>query len=145
MSVGTLQPRKNYEKSILAFDKFKKDYPDYKFVIVGQKGWKYDRIFELISNRKLGESVIITGFVTEDDLKTLYTKTLQVYLSTSLWEGFGLPLIEAYYFDLPLVVSDIEIFHEVVENNAMFVDPNSEDEIKAALVKAVSGKQNNKR
>jgi glycosyltransferase involved in cell wall biosynthesis len=143
LSVGTLQPRKNYETAIKAFSKFKKYNPEYKYVIAGNYGWKYTSILELIKKLGIKDDVVITGFVEEKDLRTFY-KYARIYLNTSYWEGFGLPLIEAYYYKLPIVASDIPIFHEVMGNKAIYVHHTDPAEIQAGLSKALN-KKNMKR
>ncbi len=153
--VGTLQPRKNLGKLIEAFAKLKNK--QVKLVIGGKKGWLYDQIFERVHEMKLENRVIFLGFVPNEDLPGLI-KGCQAYVLPSLYEGFGMPPVEAQAVGVPVVVSRVSSLPEVIGASGIFIeDPNSIDSIKEGLEKVLSlrksereaiievGKENTKR
>lgn len=136
LSVGTIQPRKNYINMIRAFAQFKKLNKDYKYVIVGQKGWLFEQIYAEVESLELEDSIVFTGFASEEELVLLY-QNAKVFLNCSFFEGFGLPLVEAYFMEIPIVASSITIFKEVMQDQATYVNPNKPDEIADGLTDAV--------
>ena len=126
--VGTLQPRKNIERLIEAFKILKKDLPTLKLVIVGKKGWLYDSIFEKVRSENLVDSIIFTGYVTEDELATLYHKAL-CFCLVSLYEGFGFPVLEAMREGVPVVASNTSSLPELVEKAGVLVNPEDAKDI----------------
>ena len=108
--IGTLQPRKNIPTLIQAFALYHKTHPDIKLVIVGRKGWMYDSIFEEVKRLNIEDSVVFTGYVKS--LKMFYTNAI-AYILPSLYEGFGLPVIEAMHYECPVIVSDTPALMEV--------------------------------
>ena len=126
--VGTIAPHKNIVQLIKAFYEIKKIHREYKLVIAGKKGWMYDEVFNQVSALDLEEEVIFTGFVDELELETLY-KEAEFYISLSLYEGFGLPPLEAMVRGCPVLVSDLEIFKETCGDSALFCSPNQLKEI----------------
>ncbi len=152
---GTLQPRKNISRLIEAFSMLKETR--LKLVIAGKKGWLYDQIID--QARKLGieNRVIFTGFVTPDDLPGLI-KASRAFVLPSLYEGFGMPVVEAQAVGTPVVVSRVSSLPEVAGDSAVYIeDPNSVESIRSALEKIMSlslseririvkaGKENSKR
>ena len=126
--VGTLQPRKNIERLIEAFKILKKDLPTLKLVIVGKKGWLYDSIFEKVKLENLADSVIFTGYVSEEELATLYHKAL-CFCLVSLYEGFGFPVLEAMREGVPVVASNTSSLPELVEKAGVLVNPEDTKDI----------------
>ena len=137
--LGTIEPRKNIERIIKAFIKYKEKVDDdLKFVIVGKKGWKYENIMKLIES--MGTDIIITGYIDEEDKIPIY-KLAQFFVFPSLYEGFGMPVLEAMAAGVPVVTSNVSSLPEVAGNAAILVDPLSEDEILEAYKKILSDKQ----
>lgn len=134
LSIGTIQPRKNYKNAIEAFYEFQKIHKDYSYVVVGKAGWLYKDIIQLVKKLDLEDKVKFIGYQSEDVIRTLLSNA-SIFLQSSTWEGFGMPLLEAYYFSLPIAASDIEVFREVIGNNATFFDPKSPYSIFSALQK----------
>jgi glycosyltransferase involved in cell wall biosynthesis len=152
---GTLQPRKNISRLIEAFALI--DQPRLKLVICGKKGWLYDQILEQSKKLGVSERVIFTGFAPNDDLPALI-KGSRAFVLPSLYEGFGIPAVEAQAVGTPVVVSRISSLPEVVGESGIYIDdPMSVESIKAAIVKVLSlklaerikiikaGKENTKR
>ena len=117
LSVGTLQPRKNYVRLIRAFADLKPEVP---LVIAGGRGWLYQDIFA--EAEKHGDRVRILGFVDDADLPALYRSAV-LFAFPSLYEGFGLPVLEAMACGVPVVCSNASSLPEVAGDAALLVDP----------------------
>lgn len=140
--VGTLQPRKNIERLIESFNLLvtNNQQPDTTLVVVGKKGWMYDQI--LAKSQKLGieKQVIFTDFVPDVDLPALISGA-KLYVNPSLWEGFGIPVIEAQACGVPVVVSNTSSLPEIVGDSGIFVDPESTDSIAKGIEKVISSEK----
>lgn len=139
--LGTLEPRKNIERLILAYSMLKesnKNIP--KLVIAGKKGWMYTDIFKLVSERKLEQDVIFTGYVKFEDVPILMSAAV-AFVFPSLYEGFGMPPLEAMACGTPVITSDCASLPEVVGDAAMLVNPYSVEEIAVALEKVYFDKE----
>ena len=137
--LGTIEPRKNIERIVKAFKKYKKEVSDdLKLVIVGKKGWKYDNIMKLIESMET--DIIITGYIDEDDKIPIY-KLAQIFVFPSLYEGFGMPILEAMAAGTPVITSNISSMPEVAGEAGILVDPFNEDEIFEAYRKILSDKE----
>lgn len=134
LSVGTVQPRKNYERLVEAFHRL--GCADIKLVIAGGKGWLDDPLYQRIDALKLRDRVVMAGFVDDADLPAIYSGA-HVFAFPSLYEGFGLPPLEAMACGLPVVSSNTSSLPEVVGDAALCVDPYSVDEIAEALRHAI--------
>lgn len=133
--LGTLQPRKNISKLIEAFSKLGGGT---KLVIVGKKGWLYDQIYEEVKQRNLEKKVIFTGFAPAEDVPALM-KASVAYVLPSLYEGFGIPVVEAQACGALTVVSRVSSLPEVAGDAAIYIDnPNSADDIAESLRTALS-------
>ena len=99
-----------------------------KLVIAGKKGWLYEEIFQRVKDLGLKKEVIFTGYVPDKDLPALY-KGAKCFVLVSLYEGFGLPALEALSFGVPVVVSKISSLPEVVGNAGVLVDPHDVKDI----------------
>jgi glycosyltransferase involved in cell wall biosynthesis len=121
LSVGTLQPRKNYVRLIEAFHQVSRD-TDAGLVISGAPGWMYGGIFRRVDELGLGSKVLFPGYVAEADLPALYSLA-EVFAFPSLYEGFGLPPLEAMACGTPVVASNTSSLPEVVGDAAWLVDP----------------------
>ena len=137
--VGTLQPRKNLGKLLEAFGQLKNK--QVKLVIGGKKGWLFDQIFERVRELKLENRILFLGFIPNEDLPGLI-KGCQAYVLPSLYEGFGMPPVEAQAVGVPVVVSAVSSLPEVIGVSGIYIeDPNSVDSIKEALEKVLSLKK----
>lgn len=126
--VGTIAPQKNIENLIKAFELAKEQGLDYKLVIAGKKGWGYDNMFKYITENNLSDSIVFTDYIEDLDLEVLY-KNAGVFSTISLYEGFGFPPLEAMGRNIPVLVSDIEIFRETCMDAAIYCNPNSIQDI----------------
>jgi len=118
VAVGTLQPRKNYPRLIQAFAQLGER--EANLVIAGGKGWMYDAVFAEVERLGLGERVIFPGFVADDDLPALYSAA-RVLAYPSTYEGFGLPILEAFACGTPVVTSTASCLPEVAGGAALLV------------------------
>lgn len=131
--VGTIQPRKNLGMLIEAYNRLRREgVTEKKLVIAGRKGWLYDALFARISALGLESDVVFTGFVPDEDLPGLYDGAcLFVYLS--LFEGFGLPPLEAMARGVPVVTSNTTSLPEVVGDAGITVRPDNLEDIVAGM------------
>ena len=134
--VGTLEPRKNLPRLIGAYRRLREEGVRHGLVIAGARGWLCDDVFEAAGRDGLGEHVVFTGHVNEDDLLALY-QSADVFAYPSLYEGFGLPVLEAMACGVPVVCSDRGSLPEVAGDAALLVDPTDEPALAAALVRAL--------
>ncbi len=143
LSVGTLQPRKNFVRLIEAFSRVYKDleskYPDITLVIVGKKGWLYEDILFAPDKYGIADRVKFLDFVPDGDLPELYSSAL-CFALPSLYEGFGLPVLEAMAYQLPVVISDSSSLPEIAGKAGIYVKPEDIDSIVEGLVKALKEK-----
>ena len=139
--VGTLQPRKNIAKLIEAFAKLKTENLKLKtsldLVIVGRKGWDYEKILEAPDKFGVSERVKFLEDVTNEDLPLFY-KNAEVFVLPSLYEGFGLPILEAMQYDCPVVTSNVSSLPEAGGDAAIYFDPNNAEDIAEKIEKVIS-------
>lgn len=130
--VGSIKPHKNLRNALLAYEKYVKENNNLRFVIVGKKeGFVTgDNDLHEIVNRinRNNENVIFTGSVNDNALYSLYASATS-FIMPSYYEGFGIPLIEAMYFKLPIICSDIPVFHELCGEQVLYFDPYDVDSI----------------
>jgi glycosyltransferase involved in cell wall biosynthesis len=131
LSVGTLQPRKNYERLMQAFAALPPRWKDLKLVIVGGRGWLDAPIYDCA--RAMRERVILTGFADEADLPALYSGAACLAFP-SLYEGFGLPVLEGMACGTPVLTSNVSSLPEVAGDAALMVAPHSVEAIRAGLL-----------
>jgi glycosyltransferase involved in cell wall biosynthesis len=132
--VGTVEPRKNLARMLRAFARVSSALPDHQFVIVGQAGWKYAEVLKEARRPELAARVVLSGYVPESELPALYNHaTALVY--PSVYEGFGLPVVEAMACGTPVLTSDGSSLSEVAGGAALLVDPLREDALAEGLVR----------
>lgn len=122
LSVGTVQPRKNYQMLIQAFQPIAQTNP-HQLIISGGKGWLYEEMMAEVSRQGLDGRVRFIGFVDDDDLPTLYSSA-ELFAFPTLYEGFGLPLLEAMQCGVPVICSDVSSLPEVVGLAAIQLPPH---------------------
>jgi len=136
--VGTIQPRKNLERLIKAFAIFSsrklKEDDDFKLVLGGGKGWKTDEIYSLAPKLGIEKKVVFLGRISDNDLAVLYSGALALTYP-SLFEGFGLPIIEAMALGCPVITSNLSSMPEVAGGAALLVNPYEESEIAEGMGK----------
>lgn len=145
LSVGTIQPRKNYVRLIEAFSRLlkgNKDNSDLELVIVGKKGWLYEETFEAPEKFRVKDRVKFLNFVPDGDLPALYTYA-QCLALPSLYEGFGLPVLEAMACRCPVVVSNSSSLPEIAGKAGIYVQPEDATSITKGLMTALSERNQN--
>lgn len=129
--VGNAYPHKNVPRLLEAFEIFHKSHVDFKLVLVGKGDFFYKRLSSQIKNNH----VIILQDVNDYELGQLY-KHATTFISPSLMEGFGLPMLEAMVLQCLVLASDIPAFHEVCQDTAMYFDPHNSFAIAAIMQRA---------
>lgn len=136
--VGNLEPRKNIPALLKSFAKLKKEtYLDYHLVIAGQKGWLYDSIFKTVEDLSVSKDVTFTGYISAEDKSALY-KNASLFVYPSLYEGFGIPILESMSCGIPVICSNTSSMPEAAGEAALLVDPNDSDAIAVAMNKMLS-------
>jgi glycosyltransferase involved in cell wall biosynthesis len=132
LSVGTVQPRKNYVRLIQAVSQLRGQGHDLHLVIAGGRGWLEDPIYAAVASEKMQPYVHLIGFADESDLPALYSAAA-CFAFPSLYEGFGLPILEAMGCGTPVVTSDKSSLPEVAGDAALIVDPYKVDDLAHAI------------
>jgi glycosyltransferase involved in cell wall biosynthesis len=139
--VGTLHPRKNLVRLVRAFASLVRSSPgvpaNLQLVLAGQRGWLYDDIFSEVRRLGLTERVTLTGYLPDDDLPALLSGAL-AFVFPSLYEGFGLPVLEAMACGAPVVCSNASSLPEVAGDAALLVEPLDVQAWAAALLRIVT-------
>lgn len=130
--IGTIEPRKNIKNLILAYKLLLHSGFDYKLVIVGKKGWDYQDIFNLIEKQNRDNKIILTGFIQEDEKKSLIDGA-KLFIYPSIYEGFGIPVLEALACGIPTITSNVSSLPEVAGDAAILINPESVDELFEAI------------
>jgi len=132
--VGTIEPRKNIGGLVEAFQFLKNHYNvnDVALVVAGGKGWLYDETLETVKRLGVRDSVHFVGRVSDETLHRLYVSA-RALVHPALYEGFGLPPLEAMACGTPAIVSNVSSLPEVVQHAALLVDPKSAEEIAIAM------------
>jgi len=130
--VGNLEPRKNLARALRAFARVAPSLPDHRFVIAGAPGWKYDDVLREAARPELARRVELRGYVPEDELPALY-RNAAAFVYPSLYEGFGMPVIEAMACGTPVLASNVAALPELAEGAALLVDPLDEAAIASAM------------
>lgn len=126
--VGNFYPHKNVERLVDAFKKIQKDV---NLVLIGPNNYFSERLKYKIHSEKI-TSVFLFHKANTADLVYFYKNSLAL-INPSLSEGFGLPIIEATYFNLPIIASNLEVFHELLGNQFISIDPNSTSDIESKI------------
>ena len=133
--VGTIEPRKNLVTLVRAFDKILRNTSHRpQLVIAGGEGWLMDELHQLIGRTDFGDRIRFTGYVGDNDLRALYS-SCKVLVYPSLYEGFGLPPLEAMACGAAVIAGNIPALQETLGANACLIDPLDSD----ALAKAIVG------
>lgn len=131
--VGNLEPKKNLKRLIEAFHNVLPHISEgHTLVIAGEKGWKYQPIFDTINQLKIQSNVKLLGYVPQNDLPALY-QLASAFVFPSLYEGFGLPVAEAMSCGTPVLISNRGSLPEITGGYARQVDPMSVESISKGL------------
>ena len=130
--IGTIEPRKNLERLIQAFATLAPAYPDLSLVIAGMMGWKQDHLCGLVHDLGLQDRILFPGFVAEEH-KALLLAGCALFVYPSLYEGFGLPVLEALASGVPTITSNLSSLPEVAGSAALLVDPRNTSALARAM------------
>lgn len=138
--IGSLNPRKNIQKVVQAFNKLKSNeeqiVANYKLLIVGAKGWKTSSLYEEISSSDYKKDIILLGHLKPRQLAK-YLASAQALVFPSLFEGFGIPIIEAFKCEVPVITSNLSSTKEIGEKVSLLINPFKIDEIQQAMLQIV--------
>jgi glycosyltransferase involved in cell wall biosynthesis len=143
LAVGTLEPRKNLKNLLLAVAAMRKGTTD-QLVVVGGQGWLFDETQELIGKLGLSGRVIFTDYAPKRELPALY-QGAKAFVFPSLYEGFGIPVLEAMSSGTPVVCSNTSSMPEVGGMAALYFDPNDPKALKHALSRVLEDENLRKR
>lgn len=139
--VGTLQPRKNISRLIEAYsllpDKIKSEH---QLVIVGKKGWMYQQILKSPEKYGVTKDVLFLDYVSDQDLPLFYKKA-EIFVLPSLYEGFGLPILEAMKYGCPVVTSNVSSMPEAGGDSALYFDPEDTKDMSSKIESVLTDKK----
>jgi glycosyltransferase involved in cell wall biosynthesis len=136
LAVGNLQPRKNLLRLVKAFAAVCRQRPEAQLAIVGKAQWQSSAIYKAVQDLGLERSVIFTGYVPDDMLVQLYNAA-KLFVYPSIYEGFGLPILEAMACGTPVITSTTSSMPEVAGQAALLVDPYLEEQMAQAISKVL--------
>jgi len=133
--LGRIQPRKNIIRLIEAYEKLVDNYPQipHQLVIVGSLGWLYEPILKKMKESKYADRIHYLGYLENENEKVALISSADVLVLISLWEGFGLPVIEAMNCETPVLASNCSSIPEIVGDCGILVNPYDIEEITAQL------------
>ncbi len=132
--VGTLQPRKNIVRLVEAFSRMKSNL---QLVIIGRRGWQYEETLNAPSRFGVSDSVLFLENVTDEELPAFY-ESARIFVLPSLYEGFGLPILEAMKYGCPVLTSNVSSLPEAGGDAAIYFDPESVSDITEKMEKVLS-------
>ena len=130
--VGAIHPRKNLKTLIEAFESFADENTETDLLIAGRMAWQNEDLENAYKNSKHKSRIKLLGYVADHDLNSILKHAL-VFVYPSLFEGFGLPILEAFHAEVPVVTSNVSSMPEVAGDAAILIDPNSSMEISNAI------------
>ena len=136
LNVGALEPGKNQATLVRAFHRLKRQDSEQGLVIAGPPAWRYERLFRLVDDLGLAGQVRFLGYVPAEDLVALYNLA-DLFVFPSLYEGFGLPPLEAMACGLPVVASTAPALREVLDDAALLVHPQDVVALAEAMAAAL--------
>lgn len=138
--VGAIEPRKNLKNLTLAFSKLKRKGCGHKLVIAGRFGWNYKDVLNTIKKEGLESEITFTNYVLQNDLPLIYNGA-DLFVYPSLYEGFGIPVMEAMACGIPVVTSNISSLPEIAQGAAILVDPLDSESIFLGMDKVLKDKK----
>jgi glycosyltransferase involved in cell wall biosynthesis len=143
--VGTIEPRKNLLTLLRSFETVLRNTTlRPQLVIAGEEGWLTDELFDYVKLRDFGDRVRWTGYVSDDDLCALYS-TCRAFIYPSIYEGFGLPPLEAMACGAPVISSSIPSITEVLGDAALLVAPTDAEALTKSIIALWENKEERQR
>ncbi len=140
LNVGNPKPHKNWTGLVEAFAALDEGFSDYQLVLVGSSDPRFPQVVRLIKRLGLEDRVMITGFVSEKDMVLLYNAA-EMFVFPSLYEGFGLPVLEAMACGTPVVSSNTSSLPEVVGDAGILFDPNDKTDLVKGIEMVLSNEE----
>ncbi len=138
--VGQLQPRKNLARLIRAFEKISEKNRNQRLVLGGGHGWLKQPIIKAVKNSPAADNILLPGIILDELLPALYWHA-EVFVLPSLYEGFGLPILEAFACGCPVVTSNVSSLPEVAGDAAVLVDPSNTSGLAEGISEALNNKE----
>lgn len=136
--VGTFEPRKNLKRLLEAYSLLPNIIKDkHPLILVGGSGWGNENVNLIIDQLEITNFVKVLGFVSDQELEKIYSQAY-LFVMPSLYEGFGLPVLEAMSFGIPIVTSNSSSLPEITGDSAILVNPESTDSIKNGILKILN-------
>jgi glycosyltransferase involved in cell wall biosynthesis len=135
--IGTIEPRKNIVRVIHAFEDIASQFPEHTLILAGKLGWDFEPVLEALARSPFHERMHYLGYISEEKKRILLAGCAAL-IYPSLYEGFGLPALEAMASGVPLITSNVSSLPEVVGTAALMVDPESVEQLIAAMVRLLS-------
>lgn len=138
--VGSIHPRKNIVNLLLAFDAFKRETKsDIKLVLIGRKAWKFDAVEQTLDTLSCKQDILFLGYLPSAEIATITASAIAMcYIS--LFEGFGIPIVEAQQAGTPVITSNVTSMPEVAGDAALLVNPNDTSDIAHAITRIYNEK-----
>lgn len=134
---GTIEPRKNLKALIEAFEELKNKHKiPHKLILAGEIGWKAKKILQKIRKNK---DITLTGYLSEEEKSVLY-KNADIFIYPSIYEGFGLPPLEAMSHGIPVICSNNSSLKEIFSKNALLFTTKNPEELKKQILKLLKNK-----
>jgi glycosyltransferase involved in cell wall biosynthesis len=130
--LGTIEPRKNVDRLIAAFEGIGEKYPQHVLVIAGRLGWAYESVLAKIEASPLKQRILRLGYVSSADRLALLA-ACEVLVYPSIYEGFGLPVLEGMAMGRPVITSNVSSLPEVAGDAAITIDPTRTEQLEEAL------------
>jgi glycosyltransferase involved in cell wall biosynthesis len=134
--VGLVEPRKNLPKLISAYKKSVDNGIEHKLVVVGRYGWMYEEVFRQIEALNLKDNVFLAGYISQEDLPMVYNLA-SLFVYPTLYEGFGLPSLEAMACGLPVISTNVSSLPEIIGDAGVLVPPDDVDSLYQAIQKVL--------
>lgn len=135
--VGAIQPRKNLVVLIEAFERLKKERPDIQLVLAGEKAWKWDKIIKKVAQSPYKKDIIMPGRLKFDDLGHLM-RGAAVFILPSLYEGFGIPILEALASKIPVITADNSSLREVGGEGVIYFNGSDSNNLAEKIEKVLA-------
>lgn len=138
--VGVIEPKKNLERLVEAYRLLQKDAAipqNTQLVIAGGKGWFSERLYQKVKDCKLDQHIVFPGYIPDEHLPALYSGA-ELFVFPSLYEGFGLPVLEALSYGTPVVTSNVSSLPEIAGDAGFLIDPTEPKAIAQGITTVLS-------
>lgn len=138
--VGVIEPKKNLERLVEAYRLLQKDAAipkDTQLVIAGGEGWFSERLYQKVKDCKLDQHIVFPGYIPDEHLPALYSGA-ELFVFPSLYEGFGLPVLEAMSYGTPVVTSNVSSLPEIAGDAGFLIDPGEPKAIAQGITTVLS-------